>query len=83
MRLLSSLCSSQQVARVLTPDGNGVQPLTRDLETFGPSPRLHEMPVPYDWSLAGTRFTAQGATLGRSPTGIQLQNAVDSTIAGQ
>jgi len=46
----------------------------------GPSPRQHEIPIPYDCSLIGRSLCAQAAVVRFSPLRMQLQNAIDAVI---
>jgi len=51
-----------------------------DTVGLGPSPRQHEVPIPYDCSLIGRSLTAQAAVVRFSPLRMQLQNAIDAVI---
>jgi len=51
-----------------------------DTVGLGPSPRQHEVPIPYDCSLIGRSLCAQAAVVRFSPLRVQLQNAIDAVI---
>jgi len=76
------LVAGTAIPGVATPLGELLCTSLFGLDTvgLGPTPRLHEVAIPYDCSLIGRQLSAQAVVVRFAPLRMQLQNAIDAVI---